>query len=93
MSNEPQWTPRPWSQPVDHDRARACVNACTGLPDPAAAIQAAREAINAMLDECTNQMGEYSPTQDDYSGENYPSRPAWDALRSALSILTPKGTP
>lgn len=30
---------------MDIHRAVACVNACAGIPDPAAAIQAAREAL------------------------------------------------
>lgn len=79
------------SQPVDHDRARACVSACTGIPDPAAAIQAAREAMEADVKWYDGLIAMHRMVGDnslaDACVRTHGQR--IDKLRHALSLLTP----
>lgn len=56
----PDWTPEPWDarthafpherfvelERPDYERARACVNALAGIPDPAAALERVRDELN-----------------------------------------------
>jgi len=57
-------------------------NALSGIPDPAAAIKAAREAMEEMIAMC-------EPLVHDDEGDGDPLA----KYRHALSLLTPKGTP
>ncbi len=66
---------------MDIHRAIACVNALAGIPDPAAAIQAARDALNA---------AQHGPNCDWWRAENVPPGPCDCGLEAALNLLTPK---
>jgi hypothetical protein len=60
-------------------RAVACVNACQGIDDPAAAIQAAREALD-------NAQKAFNGVYGDDLACNLMNQ-----CRAALALLTPKG--
>lgn len=66
-----------WHNPNDMPRIVACVNACAGIEDPAKAIQAARGAIQHLL--------EWEPRV-----KGADEAEAWDEARKALQLLTPK---
>ena len=61
-------------------RLVACVNACAGIPDPAAALDLARGALSASLSGYINW----------HDGE---PKEMCERLRTAISALTPKETP
>ena len=81
--NKPKHSPEPWEyeagvSEVDAIRADACVNACAGIEDPAAAIQAARETLERLI------RAAYA--------YGVPADRTKDA-EDALSLLTPKVAP
>ena len=65
------------------NRASVCMEACAGIEDPAAAIQAARDALQMLKDTC-----ETSPPLrwlEDVARSH-------EAAKTAIDLLTPKPT-
>ena len=77
------WSPEPWPEIVmrydslsinrrDYNRARACVNACAGIADPAAIKRVIRDAGDLLFtanDILANRTGNHDPDKEEFPGE------------------------